>query len=141
MSAIHEVAGRLRIKPFAGILPLQRSRMPSEIIAGFTLAALAIPEVMGYASIAGMAAIGSSEYVALAALLAPIVGLLLFTASAIGLGFMADFLSRTVLVGFLTGVGIQIALRAVSDLFGFHAPRRGTVMVMVIHVPAGMPGT
>ena len=106
MSAIHEMAGRLRIKPFAG-----------------------------------MAAIGSSEYVALAALLAPIVGLLLFTASAIGLGFMADVLSRTVLVGFLTGVGVQVALRAVCDLFGFHAPRRGTVMVMVIHVPAGMPGT
>ena len=178
MSAIHEMAGRLRIKPFAGILPLQRSRIPSEIIAGFTLAALAIPEVMGYANIAGMpvitglytllipaalfallgssrhlvvgadsataailasglagmAAIGSSEYVALAALLALIVGLLLFTASAIGLGFMADFLSRTVLVGFLTGVGVQVALRAVSDLFGFHAPHRGTVMMLWLDV-------
>ncbi|WP_271092530.1 SulP family inorganic anion transporter [Hoeflea poritis] len=172
------MAARLRIRPLAGMLPLQRSQIPSEIIAGFTLAALAIPEVMGYANIAGMpvitglytllipaalfallgssrhlvvgadsataailasglagmAAIGSAEYVALAGLLALIVGLMLFAASAIGLGFMADFLSRTVLVGFLTGVGIQVALRAVSDLFGFHAPHRGTIMMLWLDV-------
>ncbi|WP_419908451.1 SulP family inorganic anion transporter [Hoeflea sp.] len=178
MTAIGELARRLRVRPLAGILPLDRSRVPSEIIAGFTLAALAIPEVMGYANIAGMpvitglytllipaalfaligssrhlvvgadsataailasgvagmAATGSAEYVALAGLLALIVGLLLFAASAVGLGFMADFLSRTVLVGFLTGVGIQVALRAVSDLLGFHAPHRGTIMMLWLDV-------
>ena len=67
---------------------------------------------------------------ALAGLLALMVGLLLVGAAAIGLGFMADFLSRTVLVGFLTGVGIQVALRALSELFGLEAPHRGTVMML-----------
>jgi MFS superfamily sulfate permease-like transporter len=37
-----------------GILPIVRSRVPMDIIAGITLAALAIPEVMGYTKIAGM---------------------------------------------------------------------------------------
>ena len=37
-----------------GILPVKRSQVPFDIIAGITLAALAIPEVMGYAKIAGM---------------------------------------------------------------------------------------
>jgi MFS superfamily sulfate permease-like transporter len=38
----------------AGIWPVDRSRVPTDIIAGTTLAALAIPEVMGYTKIAGM---------------------------------------------------------------------------------------
>ena len=37
-----------------GILPIDRSRISIEIVAGITLAALAIPEVMGYTKIAGM---------------------------------------------------------------------------------------
>jgi MFS superfamily sulfate permease-like transporter len=36
-----------------GILPIVGSQIPTEIIAGITLAALAIPEVMGYTKIAG----------------------------------------------------------------------------------------
>ena len=37
-----------------GILPVDRGRLGSEAFAGLTLAALAIPEVMGYTRIAGM---------------------------------------------------------------------------------------
>ena len=37
-----------------GILPIDRSKVSGDIIAGATLAALAIPEVMGYTKIAGM---------------------------------------------------------------------------------------
>src|SRR5210317_2086813 len=36
-----------------GLLPIKGSQVPTEIIAGLTLAALAIPEVMGYTKIAG----------------------------------------------------------------------------------------
>ena len=35
-----------------------------------------------------------------------------------GSGFLADFLSRTVLLGFLTGVGIQVAARQLPDMLG-----------------------
>ena len=36
-----------------GLLPIDMARVPTEVIAGCTLAALAIPEVMGYTKIAG----------------------------------------------------------------------------------------
>src|SRR5512139_2763300 len=37
-----------------GILPIVNARISIDIVAGITLAALAIPEVMGYTKIAGM---------------------------------------------------------------------------------------
>src|SRR5690242_6180622 len=37
-----------------GILPVERSRALPDALAGLTLAALGIPEVLGYAKIAGM---------------------------------------------------------------------------------------
>ena len=43
-----------RLPILEGILPFDRSRLPTEVIAGATLAALAMPEVMGYANIAQM---------------------------------------------------------------------------------------
>jgi high affinity sulfate transporter 1 len=147
---------------FQGLLPLDRARIPTEALAGVTLAALAIPEVMGYATIAGMpvitglytillpmlvfavfgssrhlvvgadsataavlaaglaglAASGSKEYVALAGLVALMAAAFLLIARVVRLGFLADFLSRTVLVGFLTGVGIQVACGQVGGLLG-----------------------
>ena len=37
-----------------GVLPVQRSRVPADALAGLTLAAIGVPEVLGYAKIAGM---------------------------------------------------------------------------------------
>jgi MFS superfamily sulfate permease-like transporter len=39
------------------------------------------------------------------------------------LGFLADFISRTVLIGFLTGVGIQVAIGQLSGLLGIPKPQ------------------
>jgi sulfate permease, SulP family len=133
-----------------GVLPVGRSRVWPDALAGITLAALGVPEVLGYAKIAGMplvtglytmllpmavfavlgssrhlvvaadsataailaaalsglAAAGSKGYVRLACLAALLAGLLLLAARLARLGFLAHFLSRTMLVGFLTGVGI-----------------------------------
>jgi hypothetical protein len=69
------------------------------------------------AALAGMAAAGSARYVHLAGLAALLTGGLLL-ARAAWLGFLANFLSRTVLVGFLAGVGIQVAIAQLSDLLG-----------------------
>jgi high affinity sulfate transporter 1 len=154
-----------------GVLPIKASQIPLELIAGLTLAALAIPEVMGYtkisgtpvitglytilipmalfalfgssrhlvvgadsataailaAGLVGMAATGSDEYVALAAVLAFMAAGFLILARIIGLGFMADFLSRTVLIGFLTGVGIQVALGEISGMLGLKGGGHGTL--------------
>ena len=43
-----------RLPVLEGVLPVDRKRIPTDIAAGVTLAALAIPEVMGYTKIAGM---------------------------------------------------------------------------------------
>ena len=46
---------RLRGWPvLCGVLPVRRPQVTGDLLAGVTLAALAIPEVLGYAKIAGM---------------------------------------------------------------------------------------
>jgi sulfate permease, SulP family len=158
-----------------GVLPVEGKRLPSEIIAGVTLATLAIPEVMGYtkiagmpvitglytilvpiavfalfgssrhlivgadsataailaAGLAGMAAPSSAQYVALAGMLAIMAGGFLLLARILRLGFIADFLSRTVLIGFLAGVGIQVACGQFSGLFGIPKTGSGPVQQVV----------
>ena len=161
MSAAATIRER-RLPILQGVLPLDRKQIPSNVLAGLTLAALAIPEVMGYTSIAGMPVItglytillpmlafavfgssrhlvvgadsataavmaaglvelaqpGTDDYVALAGLLALMAAGFLLIARLIRLGFLANFLSRSVLIGFLTGVGVQVACGQVGGLLG-----------------------
>jgi sulfate permease, SulP family len=70
------------------------------------------------AGLAGMATVSSPEYVGLAGLLALLAAAFLLLARVARMGFLADFLSRTVLIGFLTGVGIQVALGQIAGMLG-----------------------
>lgn len=152
-----------RVAP--GILPYDRRWLSSDLVAGATLAAVAIPEGLGYAKIAGMPpetglytcllpvlafalfastrrlvigadsataaisagavgllAVGDPEqFFALSCLLAIMSGVLLLLAGRLRLGFLSDFMSRSVLAGFLTGVGIQIAVGQLDGMLGVHA--------------------
>ena len=65
---------------------------------------------------------GTSQWLALASTTALIAGVFLIVARVARLGFLADFISRTVLVGFLTGVGIQVAAGQVGGMLGVPAP-------------------
>src|SRR4051812_26447963 len=167
-----------RLSILQGILPIDRSRLSNEMVAGITLAALAIPEVMGYtkiagtpvvtglytilipmalfaifgssrhlvvgadsataailaAGLAGLAAAESPEYVALAGLLAIVTAGMLILARLLRLGFLADFLSRTVLIGFLTGVGLQVAAGQISGMLGIPGGGSGTIGKLVADV-------
>ncbi len=164
-----------RLPFFQGILPLDRSRLSSDILAGLTLAALAIPGTMGYtkiigtpvitglytilipmmlfaifgssrhlsvgadsataavvaAGLTGMAVRGSNEWLALCSLLALMAATLMFAARVLRLGFLADFLSRTVLTGFMTGVGVQVALLEVSGLLGLQRTSNNPIIDIV----------
>ena len=171
-SRVGRQQGWLRALPvLRGLLPIDRSRVPADMLAGVTLAALGIPEVLGYAKIAGMpvvtglytlllpmavfvifgssrhlvvgadsataailaaaltglAVAGSPQYVRLAGLAALLAGGLLLLARLARLGFLANFLSRTVLVGFLTGVGIQVAAGQLPDMLGVTATGKNTL--------------
>lgn len=79
------------------------------------------------AGVTPMAAVGSPRYVELAGLAALLAGVMLLVARLIRLGFLANFLSRTVLIGFLTGVGIQVACGQLPDMFGIEAHGEGTI--------------
>ena len=60
----------------------------------------------------------SEKYMALVGMVALLTGGFLFLAWIFKLGFLADFLSRTVLVGFLTGVGFQVGIAMLGDMLG-----------------------
>ena len=139
--------------------------------AGITLAAMNIPQVLGYTRIAGMpvvtglytllaplaafAIFGSSRYLVVAAdsataailagglagmapmaspawvTLAGYVALLTAVFLLLGrlfrLGFIADFLSQTVLMGFLTGVGFQVGIAVLGETVGLPVQSRRTI--------------
>src|SRR4051794_24179580 len=144
----------------------RREWLVADVVAGGTLAAVAIPETMGYTSIAqtpvvtglytvifptiafallgasrllvvgadsataailaaglGAAAISgvtpnSPEWLAYTSFIALICGGLLIVARVFRLGFLGDFLSASVLIGFLTGVGVQVATGQLPDMLG-----------------------
>ncbi len=167
---------------FAGILPLDRSGVLPNIVAGLSLAAMNIPQAMGYAKIAGMPVVtglytlllpviafailgssrylvvasdsataailaaglagmampGSPPYVALAGFVALLTGGFLILARVLKLGFLADFLSRTVLIGFLTGVGIQVGIAVLGGMLKL--PVEGSNPVgQLVQIVRGLP--
>jgi sulfate permease, SulP family len=171
MTSAHDHTAPVRFPILQGVLPITAARIPAEILAGITLAAIAVPEVMGYtkisgtpvitglytmliptalfavfgssrhlvvgadsataailaAGLVGIASVGSEQYLALAGVLALMAGVFLILARVMRLGFLADFLSRTVLIGFLTGVGIQVALGQIAGMLGLNGGGHGTL--------------
>jgi high affinity sulfate transporter 1 len=63
----------------------------------------------------------------LSVVLALFAGLFCFTAGFLRLGFLADFLSRPILVGFLNGVAISIFLGQIGKVFGFPMESHGII--------------
>src|SRR5579863_3624954 len=143
-----------------------------DALAGVTLASMNVPQLLGYARIAGMPLIsglytallvpvafamfgssrhlvvaadsgtaailagalshmavpGSAHYLSLAATTALLAAGMLLVARIFKLGFLADFLSRTVLVGFLAGVGVQVAVAMLADMGGITINARNTIL-------------
>ena len=53
MPSASDHAAPARFPFLQGVLPITTARIPAEIVAGITLAAIAVPEVMGYTKISG----------------------------------------------------------------------------------------
>jgi high affinity sulfate transporter 1 len=77
--------------------------------------------------VSGMASTGSARYVALAGLVALLTAVLLLVASVLKLGFLSDFLSQTVLTGFLTGVGVQVGIAVIGKMLGLNVVSHRTM--------------
>lgn len=155
-----------------------------DVLAGLSLASMNIPQLLGYARIAGMplvtglytavlpvalfALLGSSrhlvvaadsataaviaasvgemarpataQYVALAGTIALLASAMLLVGRVFKLGFIADFLSRTVLVGFLSGVGLQVSIMMVPGMLGL-LTRSHTPLQQLVEIVHGLPET
>ena len=160
---------------FESVRPLTRAGVIRDALAGVQLAAVNIPQALGYTKIAGtpvvtglytlllplvafatfgssrylvvaadsataailaggisgMAPSGSARYVALAATVALLTACFLLLARLLRLGFLADFLSQTVLVGFLTGVGFQVGIAVLGEMLGVQVHSRRSVMQLL----------
>lgn len=81
-----------------------------------------------------IAAPKSPQYVAYASMIALLAAILLLLSGLLQLGFLADFLSHTVLIGFLTGVGIQISISQLSGMLGISSESLGTHMQTIIYL-------
>lgn len=89
-------------------------------------------------SLAHMAEAESAKYMALVGMVAILTAALLLVARIFRLGFLADFLSRTVLIGFLAGVGIQVGIAMLGGMSGIpvSAPR---TLDQLGELAAGLP--
>jgi high affinity sulfate transporter 1 len=70
------------------------------------------------------------------ATLALLVGALLVAASVLRLGFVADFISEPVLIGFKAGIGLVIVVDQIPKLLGAHFPKGGFLHNLLATVQA-----
>lgn len=85
-----------------------------------------------FASLSPLAAAGSPEFIALALAATILVGIMQLTIGALRLGALANFISPSVLLGFMSGAAMLIAVFALKDLFGLRVPS-GTSAFGVLH--------
>ncbi|MFC4060267.1 SulP family inorganic anion transporter [Planomonospora corallina] len=150
----------------------RRSRLRDDVVAGVTVAAVAVPSGLGMGELAGVgpvaglyatavpligyalfgssrqlivgptgavaavtatsvAAVASSDdpvrVAGMAAALAVLSGVILILCSLLRLGFMSEFLSRPVLLGYINGVAVLIMVGQLNKLLGVTVESRNFV--------------
>jgi len=164
----------------------QRAWIRHDLVAGISVAAIAVPTAVAYAQISGFSPVvglyagilpliayaifGTSRHLivnpdaatcamvaaicaplaagdpgarmAISASLACVVGLMCIAGGFFRLGFIADFLSRPILVGLLNGVAISILVGQLGTVLGFKLvssgvfPQIGEVIRRIGHIHA-----
>jgi sulfate permease, SulP family len=118
-----------------GIYAVMGTSRPLSVSTTTTIAVLTAAEL-------GLVASGGepSSLLATSAVLTLMVGVFLVLASLLRLGFIADFISEPVLVGFKAGIGVVIVLDQIPKILGIHFPR-GSFLHYVVAVAHGLPET
>ena len=155
-----ELPGLQRLRTY------QRANLPGDLSAGLLVAALAIPQALGYATVAGvpvqvglytlppaliayalfgtsrvlfvgpvstvtvlsgsivrqMSGGDASKAAALTSALAITAGLLLIVVGLIRIGWVAQFLSEPIVMGFVTGLVVLIIVGEIPGLLGLPTP-------------------
>lgn len=130
---IPQVLGYTRIAGTPAVTGLYTALLPLVMFAIFgssrhlVVAADSATAAIFSSGLSGMAPQASEKYMALVGMVALLTAILLLLARIFKLGFLADFLSRTVLVGFLTGVGFQIGIAMLGELLGIPVTAHKTI--------------
>lgn len=166
-------------RPLTG---LNRSNVVTELLAGITLLAIAIPLNIGYAQIAGLpataglyalvvptviyalvvssrqlvaspdaaaaalvassigglAAAGSESYATMALAQAIICGVLFVLLAVFRLGFLANFLSKPILIGFVGGLALDILVSQIAKMLGVSIDSGGEFVDKLIGLVSGL---
>lgn len=155
---------KVKLANLSLLIRYERAWLRGDVVAGVTVAAYLVPQVMAYAQVAGLppiaglwailpcmiiyAVLGSSrqlsvgpesttalltasivaplasgdpaKYASIAAELALVFGIFCLIAWVLRLGFVADVLSRPVLVGYLSGVALILIVGQLGKVTGVH---------------------
>lgn len=166
-------------RPLAG---LTTRNLVTEILAGVTLLAIAIPLNIGYAQIAGLpataglyalivptvvyalvvssrqvvaspdaaaaalvassigglAVAGSADYATLALAQAIICGIMFVLLAVFKLGFLANFLSKPILVGFVGGLALDILVSQIAKMLGVKIDSGGEFVDKLVGLVSGI---
>ncbi len=141
---IPQVLGYARIASMPVVTGLYTVLLPLLAFAAFgssrhlVVAADSATAAIFSSSVSNMAMAGSAKYIALVGMVALLTGGLLLLARIFKLGFLADFLSRTVLAGFLAGVGVQVGIAMLGDMLGV-AMNSHSVPLQLQEIWQGLP--
>lgn len=98
---------------------------------------VAVISLMTATALHPLAVAGTPEYLTLAILLALLSGAILFTAGVLRLGFLAYFLSHSVISGFISGSAVLITLGQMKYLLGMPLPG-GSAWTMLQALPSAL---
>jgi SulP family sulfate permease len=102
---------------------------------------VAVDSLMVGAAVSQMATPDSPEYLAFALTLAFLVGLIELSMGLFRLGFLVNFLSRSVISGFISGAAVIIAFSQVKHLFGLSLPRTKSFFELLVSLISNLPQT
>ncbi|RXZ49516.1 SulP family inorganic anion transporter [Agromyces fucosus] len=92
-------------------------------------------------SLGGLAAAGSADYATLALAQAIICGILFVLMSVFKLGFIANFLSKPILVGFVGGLAFDILISQIAKMLGVKIDSGGEFVDKVVELVTGLGTT
>ncbi|WP_245688373.1 SulP family inorganic anion transporter [Thiohalomonas denitrificans] len=100
---------------------------------------VAVVSLLTASALMPFAALGSEQFVALAILLALLVGLFQLSLGLLRLGVVVNFLSHPVIVGFTNAAALIIGLSQLNKIFGVDKPRSESFANDILAVLAQIP--
>jgi SulP family sulfate permease len=125
---------------YAGIVPaiLYPLFGTSRVLA---VGPVAVDSLMVGAAVSQLAPQDSPDYLAFALTLAFLVGVIELSMGLLRLGFLVNFLSRSVISGFISGAALIIAFSQVKHLFGLSLPSTSSFFELLFVLIRNLPQT